>query len=69
MGLGGVPKRTRIERVERRYVKQRTWDVEWAEEDDYGRWDALMALLRKSRGRASVAACKFHVRFGASKPQ
>tara|TARA_B100000902_G_scaffold46253_1_gene53674 strand:- start:188 stop:403 length:216 start_codon:yes stop_codon:yes gene_type:complete len=69
MGLGGVPKRTRIERVERRRLRQYRDDAEWAEENEYGRWDALQTLVERERARiplrqASRTACKFHVLFG-----
>ena len=69
MGLGGIPKRTRIERVERRYLKQYRYDTEWAEENEYGRWSALQTLLERERvgvplRQVSRVACKFHVLFG-----
>ena len=66
MGLGSIPKRTRIERVERRCLRQRRYDAEWAEENDYGRWDALQTLLERARahGRVSRVECKFYVMFG-----
>ena len=66
MRLGGVPKRTRIERVERRRLRQRWYDAEWVEENEYGRYDAFQALLERTRarGRVSRTACKFYVLFG-----
>jgi hypothetical protein len=66
MGLGGIPKRARIERVERRRLKQRWYDAEWVEENEYERYDAFQALLEqtRARGRVSRTACKFYALFG-----
>ena len=66
MGLGNIPKRARIERVERRRLRQRWHDADWVEENEYGRWDALQTLLERARarGRVSRIECKFYVLFG-----
>lgn len=69
MGLGNVPKRARIERVERRRLRQCRYDAEWVEENEYGRWDALQTLMERERARVplrqvSRTACKFYVLFG-----
>lgn len=58
--------RIAIERRERRFRKQRKWDLRWAEANDGERWVALQVakVLWRARGKASAVECKFEVRFG-----
>ena len=58
-----------IERRERRVQKIRDWDAEWAEHNDYNKWEALVTRKekRRARGKANVVPCKFRIRFGVKK--
>lgn len=61
---------TAIKRRERRIKKQRKYDLKWAEQNDYNKWEALEARKekRRARGKANMVPCKFRIRFGAKKP-
>lgn len=58
--------RTAIERRERRLLKQRRWDLRWAEANEGEKWVALQVAkaLCRAAGRASTVECAFGVRFG-----
>jgi len=62
-------KLTAIERRERRVQKIRHWDLEWAEHNDYNKWEALETRKekRRARGKANMVPCKFRIRFGVTK--